>query len=408
MGLLIAVWSASAAIRREIEDQTVLTVISKPVARAVFVLGKFAGVAAAVMLFFHITSVAFLLTIRHHVVSTASTPVDWPVIVFGCAAVVLALAVAGAGNFWFGWTFMPAAVASLTILLTAALGLLGFVGRKWQAVPLSYSFGPDNIRPALLAALGLTCQAVLLMTAVAVAASTRLSQLMNLLLCVAVLGVCSAHPWLTTRLAESFGVRETAIGAQILGALLPDLTKFYALDVLTGEGGIPADILGWTTAYFLCYAAAILAAAVSLFQTRALAAAESSSSLGGVVSLLSGLGRIAAVLLAVGSGLLAARGNLRTLHGVLLPAGLFAAAAGAWVLFSAFGRARRWAWWVVTALTAAILARGAAALAWPELTEPIRQGAPRSQILLSMALSGLVLLAVLSPKTRRHFRSKTD
>src|SRR5512144_2346005 len=39
-GLLLAAFSASAALSREIEDRTALTVISKPVSRPVFILGK--------------------------------------------------------------------------------------------------------------------------------------------------------------------------------------------------------------------------------------------------------------------------------------------------------------------------------------------------------------------------------
>src|SRR3972149_4451287 len=47
-GLLVAAFSAASVLTREIEDNTALTVISKPVPRPVFVLGRFAGVTAAV------------------------------------------------------------------------------------------------------------------------------------------------------------------------------------------------------------------------------------------------------------------------------------------------------------------------------------------------------------------------
>ncbi len=42
-GLLLAAFSASNVISQEIENRTVLTVISKPVGRIEFILGKFLG-----------------------------------------------------------------------------------------------------------------------------------------------------------------------------------------------------------------------------------------------------------------------------------------------------------------------------------------------------------------------------
>ena len=48
-GLLAAVFSASSVITREIESQTVLTVVSKPVSRPLFLAGKYFGVCGAVL-----------------------------------------------------------------------------------------------------------------------------------------------------------------------------------------------------------------------------------------------------------------------------------------------------------------------------------------------------------------------
>src|SRR5690606_13376871 len=50
VGVLLAAFTATGVLSREIENKTVLTVVSKPVSRPVFVLGKFLGVAAAIML----------------------------------------------------------------------------------------------------------------------------------------------------------------------------------------------------------------------------------------------------------------------------------------------------------------------------------------------------------------------
>jgi len=90
-GLLLAAFGASSAVSREIEDRTALTVMSKPVSRATFVLGKFTGVAGAVGAAFYLSSIVFLMTVRHQVMSSAGDPYDWPVIVLGCLAGIIAL-----------------------------------------------------------------------------------------------------------------------------------------------------------------------------------------------------------------------------------------------------------------------------------------------------------------------------
>ena len=59
-GMLLAAFVATAVISREIERKTVLTVVSKPVPRPVVVVGKYLGVAGA-MLVAVLTMLLFLL-----------------------------------------------------------------------------------------------------------------------------------------------------------------------------------------------------------------------------------------------------------------------------------------------------------------------------------------------------------
>ncbi|MCZ6543854.1 MAG: ABC transporter permease, partial [Planctomycetota bacterium] len=60
-GTLLAAFIATNVLNREIENRTVLTVISKPVSRPVFVLGKYLGVAGALALAMVYMSLVFLL-----------------------------------------------------------------------------------------------------------------------------------------------------------------------------------------------------------------------------------------------------------------------------------------------------------------------------------------------------------
>src|SRR5256885_6529492 len=63
-GLLGAVLSASASLAREIHAGTALAVLSKPVGRALFILAKYAGVAASLTLLTYVNLLAALLASR--------------------------------------------------------------------------------------------------------------------------------------------------------------------------------------------------------------------------------------------------------------------------------------------------------------------------------------------------------
>jgi ABC-type transport system involved in multi-copper enzyme maturation permease subunit len=60
-----AVWSASMSVAEEVEGKTALTVLSKPVSRRDFILGKFAGIAWSVGLMFVILGVLLLVTVAY-------------------------------------------------------------------------------------------------------------------------------------------------------------------------------------------------------------------------------------------------------------------------------------------------------------------------------------------------------
>lgn len=59
-GMLIAVFGASSLIPNEIENKTISTVITKPVRKAEFVLGKFLGVVIVIFIALVIMSIVFL------------------------------------------------------------------------------------------------------------------------------------------------------------------------------------------------------------------------------------------------------------------------------------------------------------------------------------------------------------
>ncbi len=129
---LLAAMICTSVVSREIENKTALTVITKPLGRPVFIIGKYLGATAAVLLAGGILSVFFLLALRHGVMSTARDKVDTVVVVFGLGAVVLSVGVGAWCNFFYGWVF-----SSTTAFLMAPLVVLAWLattvlGERWD------------------------------------------------------------------------------------------------------------------------------------------------------------------------------------------------------------------------------------------------------------------------------------
>ena len=68
-----AIWAASTSVADELEGRTALTVLSKPISRRQFILGKFAGIIWTVAVMFIILGVVFLVFSRASNISGART-----------------------------------------------------------------------------------------------------------------------------------------------------------------------------------------------------------------------------------------------------------------------------------------------------------------------------------------------
>lgn len=405
-GLVVAVFCAWAALSKEIEDRTALTVVSKPVPRATFVLGKFLGVAGAVTLAYYLSSLVFLMTVRHGVVSSASTPINWPVIVFGCIALALGILAGGFGNFAFGWSFMSTTIVALAGLLTAALGAMSFFTVDWTLATESTLIGTDPGQ--LLLGMYLMFLCVLLLTSVALAASARLGPILTLLVAVGVWFLGSQVPAIRDLLNERLARGEDILGTRVVLALLPDLTVFYPLDALARDWTLPLWFVGLATVYFLAYSGAMLLVAIAIFQTRPVASNPTGSSLPGAVALLSGLGRMAAIAAVVIAAILMTQTATYSLAGLITVAALVLGAVLAYWLWKAFGRGRKWAWWAVTTLAGSAGLGGAIVLTLAASRDDATLLAGyRAAILLATAIAIVVLIAVMLPKSRHHFSVKS-
>ena len=257
-GLFLSAFSAAGVLTREIDNKTILTVVSKPVSRPVLVVGKYAGLAAAMVVALYLGLLMFLLTQRHGVLQMSSDPWDMPVIVFGFGAAFLALGIAAFCNYFYGAEFASTAVGLAVPLLTVAVLLSGFWGRTWE----QQSYGEGMTNPNLFYAAFLVMLAVTVLAAVALAASTRLSQVMTLLVCVLVtmIGLVSDHA-LGQHASDS-------VVARGLYHLVPNLGFYGVVDAASANVGVPMHYVAMAAGYTALLVIAILAIAVALFQRR--------------------------------------------------------------------------------------------------------------------------------------------
>lgn len=257
-GLFLAAFSSAGILSREIENKTVLTVISKPVSRPLFLTAKFLGLSGALGVAFYLSGVIFLLTMRHRVLERSSQDYDMPVIIFGLSAIVGSVLLAALLNYLYDMQFASTAVALGVPLATIALALVSLIGPEWKI----QRFGQDFLDGQLVAAAILVFAMILILTAVAVAASTRLGQVMTLTMCLAVLLIGLVSD-------ATFGVyRHTNILAKIAYWLSPNLAFLWVTDALTQEIHISASYVGMAFGYAMLIVLAWLLVGIALFQKR--------------------------------------------------------------------------------------------------------------------------------------------
>lgn len=227
---ILAAFIATATLSREIDNKTALTVVSKPIARPTIVLGKYLGVSAALLLALGTMIIFLLASVRHGVMSTAADTVDWPVVTLMVGAVLLSMILAGWTNFFYGWNFPQIATVLMLPLATVAIVVAFKFDKHWTPQELTHDFKPQ----VTIASLALS-MAVLVLASIAIAASTRLGQVMTIVVC---LGAFVAS-LLTNHFLGRFAFRNHAVGL-INAVNSRDITRLafdrssdqYSLDLL--------------------------------------------------------------------------------------------------------------------------------------------------------------------------------
>ena len=297
-GLFGAVLCASSSVAREIRTGTALAVLSKPVGRARFILGKYVGLSGALTLLVFANLVACLLASRMAYDAYGSADM----FSFGvyCLGGLLAAFVAGGFlNYFLQVRFVITTVIAVVILTTAMFAII----LATEAETTGAGADPRVVDWRLIPATVLILFAVLILTALALACSTRLELLPTLAICSSVLFLGLMSDWLFLARAETDlsgmggvvaieGAKnedktitisnddskqqeqhsvlsgksilvsngDTVVKGQkltkaswwalILYTVTPNWQNFWLADVLEGEGNIPESFAVWVLEVF--------------------------------------------------------------------------------------------------------------------------------------------------------------
>jgi ABC-type transport system involved in multi-copper enzyme maturation permease subunit len=206
-----AVWGASGSVADEIEGKTAMTVLSKPIGRAQFILGKFLGISWASAVLF---------------------------VVLGLWLVVLV-------------AYKPIYDARET----------SNVAPVWQETHTEMV----KLVPGLL----LSFLETLVFVAISVAISTRLPLLANISICFAIYAFGHLVPLLVQ--AGEGNLETVKFVAQFIATVLPVLDHFNIQAAIATGKGVPLTYLGLAALYCGLYCGMALLLALALFEDRDLA-----------------------------------------------------------------------------------------------------------------------------------------
>ena len=209
--MVVAVWSASVSISDEIEGRTAMTLLSKPVSRRQFILGKFLGVMGPVVLLFVLLGFLFTLTIPFKVVYDAREVAQT----------------------------LP----------------------SWQLACVEMT----QTMPGLV----LTFLETFVLASISVALSTRLPMVANLITCVTIYVLGHMVPLLVNSSVGKFEI--VRFVGQFIAVLLPVLDHFNVQAAIAAGAEVKLDYLAWATAYAVLYSAVAMLLALVLFEDRDLA-----------------------------------------------------------------------------------------------------------------------------------------
>ncbi len=206
--ILLAVWGASTTLADEIEGRTALTVLSKPVQRRSFVIGKFLGIGWTTALMFVVLGSVLLVVVSYKLVyDSRESSFELP---------------------------------------------------TWQACYVEMA--------STLPGLVLAFMETMILAALSVAISTRLPMFANFMICFAVYVLGHLIPLISQATEDQFEIVKF-IG-RFSAAIFPNLEAFDSQTALAGGFAIPGEYLGVSLIYCLLFSTVAMLLALILFEDR--------------------------------------------------------------------------------------------------------------------------------------------
>lgn len=211
LAILVAVWSASVSVADEIEGRTALTVLSKPIRRWQFIIGKFLGVISPTVLMFVTLGFLFLVVVSYKAVydshESAHPVPPWQ----SCYAEII------------------------------------------------------STLPGLVLALMET----VVLAAISVAISTRLPMLANMVVCFSIYLLGHIVPLIVASSVGQFEI--VRFVGQFIATILPVLDHYDVQAAVAGGTEVPHTYLMWALGYCMLYSTVAMLLALALFEDRDLA-----------------------------------------------------------------------------------------------------------------------------------------
>jgi len=211
LAILQAVWAASTSIAEEVEGKTALTVLSKPIGRRSFIVGKFLGIFWTLILLYTFLSLVFLVVVAYKPIYDAKE---------GAA-----------------------------------------IDATWQ---ICYQ---EMMR--VVPGLALSFMETIMLAAVSVAISTRLPLLANFVISFSFYVLGNLVPLIVQSGAGRFEI--VKFFGQLIGVLFPNLESFSIEAAIAGGRDVPLTYLGGAGLYCLNYTLVAMLLALILFEDRDLA-----------------------------------------------------------------------------------------------------------------------------------------
>jgi ABC-type transport system involved in multi-copper enzyme maturation permease subunit len=211
LSIALALWTASVSIADEIEGRTALTLLSKPISRRQFIVGKFLGILGPVAILFIVFGAIFLASV----------------------------------SFKVAYDARESSKADPT----------------WQDCEKEM----EQIAPGL----ALAFMETMVLTSISVAISTRLPMMANLIICAAIYVLGHLVPMLANSALGQ--IEQVGFVAGLLAAILPVLDHFNIYTAIATGQQVPLSYLGLAGVYCLLYSALAMLVALLLFEDRDLA-----------------------------------------------------------------------------------------------------------------------------------------